>query len=355
MPINRHAYKKTLTSQCSSEGLAYQSTPSNYGNATTKVINVSNNNWLSDSVVFTVDSAWRYVVHVRNTNNGASSIHINDVRVYGKNTATYLLCESDTVGYRFGWQNQERVDDISGVGNHYTAEYWEVDTRIGRRWNIDPVVKPHESPYAILANNPIWFIDPNGADTVEVFKGSDGFHSHTKAKGDDVFFIVEKDKEGNINRLNQISFNEGTLKGVNRPSVKVKQKDGSVENRKLTLFDIKGDENAAKLFEFFADPENTGVEWTHAKTGTTKDGNNIVGSSHDKSSSHVGHFLRITGYTLREVTHNHPSGIARPSGGDKSAAKFYHEKNTKTILKIYTHPNNYVRYNQDGLICLVLK
>lgn len=115
MPINRHAYKKTLTSQCSSEGLAYQSTPSNYGNATTKVINVSNNNWLSDSVVFTVDSAWRYVVHVRNTNNGASSIHINDVRVYGKNTATYLACDTASGGYRFGFNGMEKDDEVKGT------------------------------------------------------------------------------------------------------------------------------------------------------------------------------------------------------------------------------------------------
>jgi len=30
---------------------------------------------------------------------------------------------------------------------------------------MDPVVKHHESPYAAFANNPIWFGDPNGADT----------------------------------------------------------------------------------------------------------------------------------------------------------------------------------------------
>ncbi|MBW7869184.1 MAG: hypothetical protein H3C31_12780, partial [Brumimicrobium sp.] len=48
---------------------------------------------------------------------------------------------------------------------HYTAEFWEYSPRLGKRWNIDPVVKPHESPYAAFANNPIWFVDPNGADT----------------------------------------------------------------------------------------------------------------------------------------------------------------------------------------------
>jgi hypothetical protein len=30
---------------------------------------------------------------------------------------------------------------------------------------VDPIVKEHESPFAAFANNPIWFIDPLGADT----------------------------------------------------------------------------------------------------------------------------------------------------------------------------------------------
>src|SRR5690554_1948379 len=67
--------------------------------------------------------------------------------------------------YRYGFQGQEMDDEVSGAGNSYTAEFWQYDPRLGRRWNIDPVVKHHESPYATFANNPIWFIDPSGADT----------------------------------------------------------------------------------------------------------------------------------------------------------------------------------------------
>lgn len=67
--------------------------------------------------------------------------------------------------YRYGFNGQEKTDEISGEGNHFTAEYWEMDPRLVRRWNRDPVVKHHESPYAVFGNNPIWFIDPLGADT----------------------------------------------------------------------------------------------------------------------------------------------------------------------------------------------
>ncbi|MGQ2985549.1 MAG: hypothetical protein ACT6R1_18865 [Flavobacterium sp.] len=56
-------------------------------------------------------------------------------------------------------------DEVYGVeGTSYTAEYWQYDSRLGRRWNVDPVVKPWESPYACFKNNPIWHIDVNGDD-----------------------------------------------------------------------------------------------------------------------------------------------------------------------------------------------
>jgi hypothetical protein len=65
---------------------------------------------------------------------------------------------------------QEKVDEVAP--GHYTAEYWEYDSRLGRRWNRDPIPKHYESPYAAFANNPIWFVDPLGADTITFTKSS---------------------------------------------------------------------------------------------------------------------------------------------------------------------------------------
>jgi len=64
--------------------------------------------------------------------------------------------------YRFGFNTQEKVDEISGLGNHNTALFWEYDTRLGRRWNLDPVIKPWISHYSTLSGNPILNIDPLG-------------------------------------------------------------------------------------------------------------------------------------------------------------------------------------------------
>ncbi len=65
--------------------------------------------------------------------------------------------------YRYGFNGQEHSTELSD--NLYTAEFWQYDSRISRRWNIDPAIKVFESPYAAFANNPIRFIDPSGADT----------------------------------------------------------------------------------------------------------------------------------------------------------------------------------------------
>lgn len=65
---------------------------------------------------------------------------------------------------RFGFNGQERDDEVSGNGNLYSAENWEYDARLGKRWNVDPIIKPYESPFTAFANNPISFIDPFGLD-----------------------------------------------------------------------------------------------------------------------------------------------------------------------------------------------
>jgi Leucine-rich repeat (LRR) protein len=63
-------------------------------------------------------------------------------------------------GYPYGFNGQE--EDRLLMEDLYYAEYWEYDSRIGRRWNIDPVVKPWESPYSVLFNSPILHADPSG-------------------------------------------------------------------------------------------------------------------------------------------------------------------------------------------------
>ncbi len=69
-------------------------------------------------------------------------------------------------GYRYGFNGQEKSEEIKGEANSYTAMFWEYDPRTGRRWNVDPAIKHYESPYLTFSGNPIWLKDPNGLDTV---------------------------------------------------------------------------------------------------------------------------------------------------------------------------------------------
>lgn len=64
--------------------------------------------------------------------------------------------------YRYGFNGQEKSSELNE--SLYTAEYWQYDSRIGRRWNLDVVEKAWISGYATLNNSPIMMIDPDGAD-----------------------------------------------------------------------------------------------------------------------------------------------------------------------------------------------
>jgi len=76
----------------------------------------------------------------------------------------YLLNTS----YSFGFNGQERDDEVVGAGNSYTAEFWQYDPRLGRRFNLDPKPVPSISGYACFGNNPIWYSDELGDSIIKV-------------------------------------------------------------------------------------------------------------------------------------------------------------------------------------------
>jgi RHS repeat-associated protein len=70
--------------------------------------------------------------------------------------------ESDK--YRYGFNSFEKDDEVKGVGNHISFGDYGYDTRLGRRWQIDPasLEYPNISHYAFAANSPIINKDPDG-------------------------------------------------------------------------------------------------------------------------------------------------------------------------------------------------
>ncbi len=65
-----------------------------------------------------------------------------------------------TGSYRYSINGQEKTPEIAP--NTTTALFWEYDSRIGRRWNLDPRPNVAISPYNCFAGNPILYPDNKG-------------------------------------------------------------------------------------------------------------------------------------------------------------------------------------------------
>ncbi len=258
--------------------------------------------------------------------------------------------------YKF---NSKELDAETGL-YYYGARYYTPE--IGIWLSVDPMSDkyPSLSPFAYCANNPVILVDPDGRDIWE-FDDCGNYIGVTKDKKIDQFRVVQIDDKGNKTTIAESEkFKKGTVKH-NQPMIS----DGN-NVTKLDVFSINGDENAKQVFEMFAD--NTVVEWTHAKTGKEGSGKNIVGTSHNETSTAVGAYLRETGYHLKEVNHNHsfygvpegvndylPSGISKydKNGnrtGDCRGAELYYEKNSNIKLHTYTKSRGYTQYDKLGVI-----
>lgn len=72
--------------------------------------------------------------------------------------------------YRFGFNGKENDNEVKGTGNSIDFGDRMQDPRLGRWLSIDAKAAkyPNISPYVFAANNPIYYLDPDGND-VEVY------------------------------------------------------------------------------------------------------------------------------------------------------------------------------------------
>jgi RHS repeat-associated protein len=68
--------------------------------------------------------------------------------------------------YRYGFNRQEKDDEIAGAANHIDYKFRGYDTRTGRFWSVDPLyqIYPWNSTYVLAENSPIRFLDLEGAE-----------------------------------------------------------------------------------------------------------------------------------------------------------------------------------------------
>jgi hypothetical protein len=132
------------------------------------------------------------------------------------------------MGYRWGFGSQECDNDLSGRGNSYTAEFWQYESRLGRRWNVDPVDQVFLSNYSVNGCNPILFNDPRGAKFGKGKEHANEYRAETEKRRDE-----SVDRQNSIqNKLNnRISRKQGKNENYNvETDRKAKNYIGKIQN-----------------------------------------------------------------------------------------------------------------------------
>jgi RHS repeat-associated protein len=106
--------------------------------------------------------------------------------------------------YRYGFQGQERDDEIKGKGNSYNYEARMLDVRIGRWLSLDPYFGefPDNSPYVFALNSPLSFVDPTGG----IVKPADNLTAQEKERYDAAIKLLNEKAPEVYNYLNTLRF-----------------------------------------------------------------------------------------------------------------------------------------------------
>jgi hypothetical protein len=164
--------------------------------------------------------------------------------------------------YRYAFNGQEKSEDV--IAGNYTAEFWEYDSRTGRRWNLDPKPTLGISDFSVLGNNPIINIDPNGDLFFGLFGSTSAQRQSAKKLRHETGGKISNMYKKNINVKysiwgdeSQFTFQQGTSSDPTRLR-------GVVTQAYRTYFDRKtGNENGVDYY----DP--TLKAWKHYETVST--------------------------------------------------------------------------------------
>ncbi len=260
--------------------------------------------------------------------------------------------------------NGKELDRMHGLDTYdYGARQYNPVTA---RWDrMDPLCEKYYSisPYAYCHDNPIKFIDPDGRDEWEI--NSQGqITNRIKTKKHDAFFIVDDNNKRIEGK--SISFKHGFVKRTFKSHTRAKEEvfeNGKTiekeENKYFDVYEMRGDANSTKLFEFLAN--NTSVEWSHMRFGVEGEkGLNVLTTSHIEDTEYGASSMLnkqyLYGYHMREHIHSHPRNTSVPSGFGKDEGRYDMEFarvlqgiRPNVRLKIYIpRTNSYINYNKES-------
>jgi RHS repeat-associated protein len=126
------------------------------------------------STSFTAPTTGNYQVRffARKANGSTNGFNSNHTFSLDNIVLSYIedqeqtTCDDYDCDYRYGFQNQEKDDEIKGRGNSYNYTYRMHDPRLGRFLSLDPMSKefPWNSPYAFCENRVIDQVELEGRE-----------------------------------------------------------------------------------------------------------------------------------------------------------------------------------------------
>ncbi len=127
------------------------------------------------SGTFVAPSSGNYEITFRGVKDNGSTngfnnnfFQVDDILITHQELIEETLCDDYNCNYRYGFQGQEKDDEIKGRGNSYNYTFRMHDPRLGRFFAVDPLHKdtPYNSSYLSNGNNPIFMTDYEGKSGV---------------------------------------------------------------------------------------------------------------------------------------------------------------------------------------------
>ncbi len=230
--------------------------------------------------------------------------------------------------------------------------YWEYDTRLGRRWNLDPVDQVSISNYAVLSNSPILKVDPLGDDDYVVNrKGKIEWNKKTDSETDRLVSVknigdeYSYNKEGGL-KNNWMSIDKGILSEKASMKKTIEDENGNVTKYEGWYIPFNDKEDLAnRTFQFLAN--NTDVEFTLlSSTDKNSKVNAALYTSHSEDEEIFGPRDAVSlsnAAWIKQIVgmHNHPHTSLEPgfngrrSDADNDFFKLIRSKKPNSIFYIY--------------------
>jgi hypothetical protein len=257
----------------------------------------------NQTINFTSNTTGYVTVEISSQINGTGSYSINpfiDIDNFNLSwDSTYITsvnnCGTNPENYKYGFNTQEKDNEIAGDNNIYTAEYWEYDARVARRWNVDPKDIVSISPYSVLKNSPNLFKDKFG-DTVRMsFDGTKGkLQIWGNTIENPIYVLVgEYDAHNKVASDSKGKWEDGTyqMRDKNTPNKHgdAKDKKGILKDSRAGAYGIYGDYVA----EAFTQSDGQARDGMAIHSGRSDDADKVGGVTNG--------CIRVSENTMKEI------------------------------------------------------